>query len=198
MENCQPESLPLDPAGDVTLITNNGTHESRRAFLVSSKLLSLASPVFSKMFSPAFLEGSQIRSDCHPHINLEGDDPMAMEMMFRALHFLCGDIPSSIDPEPLATLAVHCDKYDCNEAMRPWILQWCGGRPEATTSQDFGLLLVAEYMFRAPTFPDIAARAAKHLVPGFAAIWEKHDTLTRLPGSIAGEQFTIDSQLFGL
>jgi hypothetical protein len=180
------ESMTLDPNGDVILAVNDTARDAREKFIVSSRVLSLASPVFSKMFSPNFKEGIQMQQGDRPCIELEEDDPKAMETILRILHYQCASIPLSTDPETLAALAIHCDKYDCNKAMKPWIAHWCNNCPGASAPEDFGFMLLAAYMFRSPAFSDIAAEAARKLTPDFASVWAEHEAIALLPDSIIG------------
>lgn len=112
------ESIILDADGDaildVAVVRSNKTFE----FLISTKVLSLASPVFAKLFGPHFLEGSRLnRAEC-PHIKLYDDDPCALEVILKSLHYQGVDQLSAIDAKILASIAVHCDKYDYINASR--------------------------------------------------------------------------------
>ncbi|KAK3947026.1 hypothetical protein QBC32DRAFT_271528 [Pseudoneurospora amorphoporcata] len=163
----------LDPEGDVILVVAD------QNILVSS--------VFSKMFGPDFSKGIQIRHGDRPCVNLEEDDPKAMESLLRILHYQCADISFSMEPKPLAVLAIHCDKYNCIAALRPWIAQWCSNHPGITAPEQFGYMLLAAYMFRSPIFSGLAAEATKQLAPGFVSVWEEHETLALLPETITAD-----------
>ena len=178
------KAVQLDPEGDATLIINRsgGTEQYR----ISSRVLSLASPVFSKMFGPNFKEGIEIRSGDHPCINLKEDDPKAMAIILRILHHKCANVPLTMDPKPLAILALHADKYDCNEALRPWILHWCSDPGRVSSREQLGYMLLAAYMFRSPSFSCVAADAVKRLQPGFAQLWREDEVLALLPDRITG------------
>ncbi|KND92009.1 hypothetical protein TOPH_03310 [Tolypocladium ophioglossoides CBS 100239] len=186
-ESCREtsEAVLLDPDGDVILVINAVARSASKSFVVSSKALGLASPVLSKMLSPGFKEGMQFRSEKRPRISLEEDDPTAMELILRILHCQSADISFSMDPKTLAILAIHCDKYDCNGALRPWILHWCGNYQGVSAPEDWGFMLLAAYMFRSPKFSDIAATSAKRLVPSFAVVWDEHEILALLPETLA-------------
>lgn len=175
----------LDPNGDVLLIVNKITNRASKSFLVSSKALSLASTVFSNMISSALQTEEQSRVGSLLSIILENDDPTAIELILRIVHFQSAKISCSLNPQTLAVLALHCNKYDCNRTMRPWIIHWCNHVQDTFTTQDFGFMLLAAYMFRSPNFSAITTRAARQLVPDFAVIWEEHETLALLPKDIA-------------
>ncbi|OTA07737.1 hypothetical protein A9Z42_0086490 [Trichoderma parareesei] len=180
------ETVQLDPEGDATLLINgNGPGDTKR-YLVSSKVLSLASPVFSKLFGPNFREGQEIRRGDCTCISLEEDDPKAMGLILSVLHYKCAQVPLAMEPKELATLAMHADKYDCNEALRPWAALWCNGSENVTAPEDLGFMVLAAYMFRAPSFPQVTAKVVKRLPPGFASVWEEHEALAILPKTITG------------
>lgn len=178
------ETVRLDPEGDATFILSGS--ECPQEYLVSSKVLSLASPVFSKLFGPNFKEGQEIRRGDHPRISLEDDDPKAMGLILSILHHKSSQVPLKMEPEALATLAIHCDKYDCNEALRPWAAGWCSNSEDVNAVEDLGFMLLAAYMFRSPAFSATASRAARRLKPNFASVWGEHETLTLLPETITG------------
>ncbi|XHG06613.1 hypothetical protein AWENTII_009800 [Aspergillus wentii] len=105
----------LDPDGDVILVVE----ESK--FLVSSKVLGLASPVFAALFSRKFSEGTQLVENSRPEITLKDDNPDAMRIILRVLHFKDPKASYCKDAKELAVLAIHCDKYYCTKALMPWI-----------------------------------------------------------------------------
>lgn len=109
----------LNPDGDVILLVEG---QSTGQFLVSSKILSIASPVFAKLFGSNFHEGMQMAKSSRPTIPLREDDPVAMRTILRILHHQEPEQVEPMNAERLAIFAIHCDKYDCVKALRPWIL----------------------------------------------------------------------------
>ncbi len=120
------EALKLDPEGDAIFAIKHTASDSEetRKFLVSSRVLSLASPVFCKMFSPQHREGTQVRNGEFPFINLEEDDGKAMETILRILHFQSDTISLYLSPAELAKISVHSDKYDCRRALKGRVSEW--------------------------------------------------------------------------
>lgn len=53
-----PNIVQLDPEGDAILVFKDEAGEREESFLVSSRILSLASPYSSKLFGPQFSEGN--------------------------------------------------------------------------------------------------------------------------------------------
>lgn len=94
----------IDPEGDIILICGEAELQ------VSSKVLSLASPVFKALFSPNFAEG-QPTSNKGSRIHLHDDDAESMRFMCAVLHHKCTSA-NRIGLERLERLAVVTDKYD--------------------------------------------------------------------------------------
>ncbi|PYH28827.1 uncharacterized protein BO87DRAFT_450135 [Aspergillus neoniger CBS 115656] len=103
----------LDPGGDLILSIEGQT---TRRFLVSSKVLTLASPVFANLLGPNFREGRQVTESHCPTICLHDDDPVCMKTVLEILHYQ-GDGEDQMNAERLAFIAVHCDKYICTTAL---------------------------------------------------------------------------------
>ena len=78
-------------------------------FQVSSKVLSLASPVFSALFSPRFAEG-QLTSSNPSRIELHDDDAESVRCMCAVLHQK-SPCANAIGLERLERLAVLANKY---------------------------------------------------------------------------------------
>ena len=94
----------IDPEGDLILV------RGKTELQVSSKVLRLASPVFTALFGPSFAEG-QNTSGKTSSIELHDDDEDSMHVMCTVLHHKCTSA-DSIDLEKLEKLAVVTDKYD--------------------------------------------------------------------------------------
>lgn len=94
----------IDPEGDVVLICGE------TEFQVSSKVLTLASPVFRALFGPSFAEG-QPGSSKVSRIRLYDDDAESMRVMCAVLHHKCAGA-NGIGLERLERLAIVTDKYD--------------------------------------------------------------------------------------
>jgi hypothetical protein len=172
------EFIIINPDGDVIFRVSGSAANATTSFLVSSRILSFTSEPFRTMLDSKSPEH-------RPTITLE-DDAEAMETIFRVLHHQHNEVKLSMDPKCLLTLAIHSDKYQTNEAMRPWATQWCIPRSEVTESEDLGRLLLAAYLFRISNFSSIAAKVATLLKPGFKSSWLEHGILERLPSIITG------------
>lgn len=94
----------IDSEGDIILICG------KTELQVSSKVLGLASSVFTALFGPNFAEGQAISSKAS-RIQLHDDDAESMHFMCTVLHHKCTSA-NSISLEELEKLAVVTDKYD--------------------------------------------------------------------------------------
>jgi hypothetical protein len=134
-----PTTHEIDPSGDVTLnlvASNDEDGSISTTARVSSKCLSLGSPVFAAMLRPdaSFLEGSRLEQTGSTEITLVGDNPEAMLIVLRALHYRSREMPDAINEDELYNLALVVNKYDCFQPLFPWIRLWVS--PHRTTVTD--------------------------------------------------------------
>ena len=158
------------------------------SLLVSSKVLSLASPVFAALVGPGFREGNNIqRGDC-PVIELLDDDPAAMSIVCNLLHFRYDPVPTHLAPAQLGKLGVLCDKYDCSKPVLPWSQKWLSKHKEAPFA-DLGHMLLAAYKLDdADYFAAISTRLMNGLVPRLET-WDGFPELQLLPDRTKGFSF---------
>ncbi|KAH8686212.1 hypothetical protein BGZ61DRAFT_355339 [Ilyonectria robusta] len=105
-----------------------------RDILVSSKILSTASPVFQVMLDGRFREGVQLSDaktspDKEPfRLSLPDDDFAAMLLLCKVLHFKVSDIAARPNSDLLLALASVCDKYQCTQTLKYcgalWVRNW--------------------------------------------------------------------------
>ncbi|KAL3480882.1 hypothetical protein BJX99DRAFT_254209 [Aspergillus californicus] len=110
----------IDPYGDIIIDC------SGKGFRVSSKALSLASPVFRAMFLPRFKEGIIVASNPTdlPVIELPGDHSKPFRLFCNAAHHRKEFLPPVITLKTLRLLATFVDKYKCRSAMQDRGLAW--------------------------------------------------------------------------
>ncbi|KAH6664788.1 hypothetical protein F5X68DRAFT_237222 [Plectosphaerella plurivora] len=114
----EPELIVLHPCGDVVFLVP-GTDFGKR-FLVATAVLSVTSPFFRVLLaSDAYKEGSEIKAGNCLKITLEHDDPDVMQILLSILHSKHNDEYNKLQPQINETICIHCDKYDCKDAMRP-------------------------------------------------------------------------------
>ena len=175
----------IDPHGDVILRLQIGGTDTPANLLVSSKVLSLASPVFATLLGPKFLEGNYIRRGDSPIIELHDDDPAAIALVCNILHYRYDSVPTQPEAEQLGQIAILCDKYDCSKPLQPWSEKWLNGSRGAQFS-DLGHLLLAAYKLDDPVhFADFSAQLIKGVVPKHET-WDLFPELDLLPDRFKG------------
>ena len=119
-DSATPQTIDVDPAGDVILTVGSEKWDNEARFRVSSKVLSLASPVFAAMVSPKWSDSANKASSSEPqHISLPEDHPFIMEWICQILHFR-KDIATNQDITFLVLLAQVCDKYNLESPIMTW------------------------------------------------------------------------------
>lgn len=116
--------IQIDAAGDLKLLLQHG--EEWVTFQVSSKVMSLASPVWRAMLDPngPFRESQSDNNE----IIFPDDDSEALLILLSAAHLRFQDVPKDLSFEGLLNVCILCDKYDCITLVRPWIFQWKVGQ----------------------------------------------------------------------
>jgi hypothetical protein len=161
------ETVELDPAGDVLLHVGSSP-ELKAHLLVSSKVLSLASPVFAAMLSPHFKEGNSLSSGRGCEIPLPEDDPEAMTLFCNCIHLRTDDIPNNVEFSVLKALAIICHKYDSAGAILAWSTLWLQKWETDTCEEGFeGLLFVTYALDCAAAFKKLSRRAILDQVGSF-------------------------------
>jgi len=181
--------LKPDPDGDAVFKLQDQNNDTTAYFRVSSKVLRLASRVFVGMFGPYFQEGQKLLQGQCPVIELKDDDAPLMGLILNVLHYRAGGEDHVMNAERLARLAIHCDKYDCVNALGAWVTHWIKNVERMSQPpKEFGFMLLAAYMFNdSGKFMELSKAASTELAPGFSVEWEKEETLAILPACISSE-----------
>ncbi|KAM3064615.1 hypothetical protein ACMFMF_011897, partial [Clarireedia jacksonii] len=175
----------IDPNGDVVLGFFDSNDEPQDSYLVSSKFLSLASPVFATLFQPYFAERKKLLAHYRPTIEMREDNDFSMETILNILHHH-GSMTERMTAEELADLAIHSDKYRCVNALGPWIAHWFDKLQHTNTSDELGYLVLAAYMFSDKgEFGSITQKAILQLSPSFSSQWDLIAMLEHLPSNLA-------------
>ena len=103
----------VDPDGDVMLELSNIT------LRVSSKVLSLASPVFKAMLGPNFSEGIPTETGLRT-IKLPDDNSALVHYLCCILHHRYNYLEVDVDISLFQGLTLLTDKYDCVKAVQHW------------------------------------------------------------------------------
>ncbi|CAG8974822.1 hypothetical protein HYALB_00000436 [Hymenoscyphus albidus] len=116
------EYLIFDPEGDVVLVFGDEI-AIRPQMLVSSKHLSLASPVFKAMLQVGFQEGQQLSTKGTVTIPLPEDCDSAFKILMMLVHAKYKHIPDQLILPTLTNLAVQVDKYQVHDCVGPLIIE---------------------------------------------------------------------------
>ena len=166
------------------MLQNGGTDTSAN-LLVSSKVLSLTSPVFAALLGPKFLEGNDIRRGVCPVVELHDDDPAAITLICNILHYRYDSVPTHLEAEQLGQIAILCDKYDCSKPLQLWCEKWLNSSCGAQFS-DLGHLLLATYKLNDPVhFAGFSAELIRDVVPK-RETWDLFPELDLLPDRFKG------------
>ncbi|KAE8453984.1 hypothetical protein EG329_007760 [Mollisiaceae sp. DMI_Dod_QoI] len=102
-----------------TLLLHKEVH-----MLVSSKHLTLASPVFKAMLKSNFCTGELLTSHDVAEIELPDEDPEAFEILMNILHGRVRQVPKQINLKLATKLAIIVDKYLVLEPVEIYVRQW--------------------------------------------------------------------------
>ena len=140
----------IDPEGDVVIICE---YSSLR---VSSKVLSLASPVFKALLGPGFREGNFERSTVSPlKLELSEDDEIAMTILLKIMHF-SPEVYSTQDVSKqgagcydlFKNVAILANKYCCGHVIFYVSHYWCIPLAKSANMQQLDSLAQIAYIAR--------------------------------------------------
>ena len=138
-----PETVSIFANGDLYLET-----ETQR-LLVSSVVLSVASPVFSAMLNSSFKEGSGNPDNAGLAIRtvpIPEDHPEAIKVVCQILHHCTEDISEAIWTDFFLKIAIVCHKYDCVKPLKPWITVWMPAIRICDDEEELNQSLYAAYI----------------------------------------------------
>ncbi|KAJ5088458.1 hypothetical protein N7456_012074 [Penicillium angulare] len=183
MLSVEPGIDRIDAEGDVILVLKDEGGILKRKFQVSSKAMSLASPVFKRLFSPGFREGNELHRDGRATVSLGGDDPMPMHTMLLILHH-CPPREAHVTAEQMVKIAIHADKYDCLGPIASWMTMWLSQLSLATVEEHGLVLLATHYLRSGDLFSTYSAKAQIQLALNFHNEWADIESLALMPDSI--------------
>lgn len=161
-----PPTIEIDRSGDLTLTLSKNlgstAENNTRNLLTSSKILSLASPVFAAMLGPRFREGQRTEAGALDPISLPDDDAEAMTALCQILHFSYDALPARPSLPLFKDLAVLCDKYDCVAPLRFVAETWLVMCEASASIEDLEVLLFVSFVFgRAQRFTGLSGRLVR-------------------------------------
>jgi hypothetical protein len=137
----------IDPHGDVIIELSP---DRKTRLLVSSKVLTLASPVFGKMLSSRFKEGLSNHANQKTVIPLPDDNAEAFLVVCNIIHHRNYQVPKKLATDCLENFATICDKYDMLSALAPSSAVLLQTSIETSAAEDFNKLLLAAYLLDVP------------------------------------------------
>jgi len=123
-------------------------------FLLSSRHLSLASPVFETMLSGKWSEGLKVDSDLDSlyRVTAEDFDSEALAMVMNVIHGRWSLVPRTVSLEMLARIAVIVDYYDIREALQLILSLWMQNLPVSSVptslSREGVLWILVSWVFK--------------------------------------------------
>ncbi|KAF8243181.1 hypothetical protein K440DRAFT_664302 [Wilcoxina mikolae CBS 423.85] len=151
-----PLSAELSPRADMIVALYQQDGNSIK-YAVESNILRLASPVFRAMLGENFKEGAELVSSRNELYTLElpDDDAKAMYTLLCILHHISQQVPTKMPHSELLHIAITSEKYDCYEALFPWIQLWL---PQAKTLKDDNDALLIAWSFRYKALFEVISR----------------------------------------
>ncbi|KAF2209640.1 hypothetical protein CERZMDRAFT_100423 [Cercospora zeae-maydis SCOH1-5] len=143
------EVQQLAPNGDVKLICSSAATEWSTEIIVSSVVLSLASPVFKVMLGPHFKEGATLASGEKLELPLPDDDAQAMLTICQVIHMRAVSC-SPPTAKQLLNIALLADKYDCRLALSYAMGEWIQIARVTFSNQDRLDLFKVAYLMEYP------------------------------------------------
>lgn len=146
-ENPDSSIVIFDPYGDLVLVVNKA--EKQRRFRVSTKVMSLASPVWRVMLDPSgpFQEAKRENGE----VAFPDDDPNGLCILLHIIHLRPRSIPDTLQGDELMSLAILCQKYDTAELVAPWYrAKWELGPFTHSHKAGFEALFIVAWVFQRP------------------------------------------------
>ncbi|CAD6444518.1 9e92c67b-038d-4675-a036-19ccf4c8f26d [Sclerotinia trifoliorum] len=165
-ESTEPEPGPRDYL-EKNVLTNEATAVREDVhMLVSSKHMSLASPVFKAMLQANhFKEGRELASAGKVEISLPDDDPDAFAILMCIIHGRTRSVPREIDLDLLSRISTLVDKYQLHEVVEimsdRWISQLESELPEELTDDLLPWLSIAWVFEKSSIFKEITRIAER-------------------------------------
>lgn len=132
------EVIELDSRGDFTILADKDGQLVHCK--VSSAALAMASPFWRALTEPGRWKESTTKQIDHRE-----DDLDALLIIFKISHMRFTELPQVLPTRILQQLGLICDKYDCLELIRPWVVGWlrAWGQRYDTRSVDREDLVIA-------------------------------------------------------
>ena len=115
-------------------VADNESREIR--FKVSSKHLSLVSPVFKALLRGGFAEGQKKNAGMLTEVRLHDDHPAALWLLLLIIHGQPKKVPASVSLETLIPISILVDKYELHEVAEVTTDVWFSSLEKEVMSKD--------------------------------------------------------------
>lgn len=136
--------VELDASGDVIIELSSQSSEKTH-LLVSSKVLTLLSPVLGKMLEWENRARAGSGKSEIAVIPLPDDDEKVFTIICQIAHHKMEDVPDTLEPEVLFKFAEICHKYDCIKPFTHSSFHWLQRDLGLCTFESLNKLLFAAY-----------------------------------------------------
>lgn len=165
---------------------------------VSSKHMTLASPVFKAMFTSPFAESETLRAIGQVEIELPDDDCFAFTILMNIIHARGQQTPREVSVKTLASIAILVDKYELHNSVTIFARMWVDRILERTSyirEQDEAYLLLwlsISWVFRNnPLFTGVSKKLINHIQSEFdVAVFDKLPIPQQIFGKYSGFRCT--------
>ncbi|TGO16213.1 hypothetical protein BTUL_0031g00800 [Botrytis tulipae] len=148
--------------------------------LVSSKHMSVASPVFKAMLQTSSQEGIELKKTGKVELSLRDEDSKAWNILLNIIHGRFRSVPLDINLFMFTQIALLCDKYQMHEVAYAFIPTWkMSAGHDSVSGED-----IPRWIFIAWTFnmKDVLEEITKGLALNYTGNGiQKLFSMTRLP-----------------
>jgi hypothetical protein len=148
-ETTTASEITVAKRGDVRLKLGKAG-ETTTNVLVSSVVLSLASPVFEAMFNGNFAEGQSLSSHSPREVPLPDDDMESILLICKITHMQIAELAEELSVAAFTTFAIMVDKYQCGKAVQAWSKVWSAAIFQHPPGDDFEKMILATYLLDVP------------------------------------------------
>lgn len=153
------EVVYFDDDGDVRIFIHD--EGVLKAFIASSKAMSLLCDPWKRMFAGNFKE-AQAGEDGMKEVSLREDDPKALTILLNVAHLRFDKLPKGLlSFVALRDLIVLSNKYCTTILLKPWIYGWSGYRDYKYGREE--LLFVYWELGQQTQLQDLAIKLAKEV-----------------------------------
>lgn len=184
-----PTNQYVDNAAGSTSSIKDAELESVSRFLVSSKHLALASPVFKAAIQCGDTQSHVSRQESPVKVPLFYDDSDALLVLLRLIHGQFRQVPREVDLGTLTQITILVDKYELLETTYLLVDEWLSGVTNSIPSEINDNL--RRWIFIADIFQEETISRRVKQVAGFRSEGSLKAAGLPIPRQILGMAFVI-------